>query len=100
PLGLFAPLLQRGDLSFISLQKDVPESDLALLERLPLQRHGEALGDFADTAALVANLDLLISADTSSAHLAGALGKAVWILGRYSGCWRWLEERSDSPWYP
>ena len=56
--------------------------------------------DFADTAALVAELDLVISVDTSTAHLAAAMGKPVWLLSRYSGCWRWLLERADSPWYP
>lgn len=56
--------------------------------------------DFADTAALVANLDLVISVDTSVAHLAGALGKPVWLLDRFNSCWRWLVGRHDSPWYP
>jgi hypothetical protein len=58
------------------------------------------LKDFADTAALVANLDLVISCDTSTAHLAGALGVPVWILNRFDACWRWLDGRDDSPWYP
>lgn len=57
------------------------------------------LGDFVDTAALIENLDLVISADTAVAHLAGALGKPVWLLSRYNGCWRWLPSRTDSPWY-
>ena len=56
--------------------------------------------DFADTAALVANLDLVIAVDTAVAHLAGALGKPVWLLNRFDTCWRWLLERDDSPWYP
>ena len=56
--------------------------------------------DFADTAAIVANLDLVISIDTSVAHLAGAMGKPVWILLNNSPDWRWLLEREDSPWYP
>jgi len=57
------------------------------------------LADFADTAALVCNLDLVISVDTSVAHLAGALGKPVWLLNRFDTCWRWLLERPDTPWY-
>ena len=61
---------------------------------------GEKLSDFADTAALIENLDLVISVDTVVAHLAGALGKPVWIMLRHSGEWRWLVGRSDSPWYP
>jgi hypothetical protein len=56
--------------------------------------------DFADTAALIENLDLVISVDTSTAHLAAAMGKSVWLLNRFAGCWRWLRNRDDSPWYP
>jgi hypothetical protein len=55
---------------------------------------------FFDTAALIANLDLVISVDTSVAHLAGALGKPFWLLNRHNTCWRWLLDRDDSPWYP
>jgi ADP-heptose:LPS heptosyltransferase len=58
------------------------------------------LGDLADTAALITNLDLVIAVDTAIAHLAGALGKPVWILNRFDACWRWLHDRDDSPWYP
>jgi hypothetical protein len=57
------------------------------------------LTDFADTAGLIANLDLVISVDTSTAHLAAAMGKPTWILNRYDTCWRWLLDRQDSPWY-
>ncbi|MEJ8800390.1 sulfotransferase, partial [Trinickia caryophylli] len=57
------------------------------------------LRDFADTAALVENLDLVISVDTSTAHLTGALNKPLWILNRLDTCWRWMLEREDSPWY-
>lgn len=58
------------------------------------------LHDWADTAALIANLDLVISCDTAVAHLAASMGKPTWILSRYNGCWRWLDHREDSPWYP
>jgi ADP-heptose:LPS heptosyltransferase len=58
------------------------------------------LNDFGDTAGLIDNLDLVISADTSVAHLAAAMGKPVWNLLAYSSDWRWLLERRDSPWYP
>ena len=58
------------------------------------------LHDLSDTAALIDNLDLVISVDTSTAHLAGALGKPLWILNRFDSCWRWLLGRPDSPWYP
>ena len=60
----------------------------------------DAITDFSDTAALVDNLDLVISVDTSTAHLAGALGRPVWILNRFDACWRWMRDRTDSPWYP
>ncbi len=60
----------------------------------------DEIGDFADTAALIANLDLVISVDTAVAHLAAALGKPVWMLNRFDPCWRWLAGRRDSPWYP
>jgi hypothetical protein len=58
------------------------------------------IGDFEDTAAFMLNLDLIISVDTSTVHLAGAIGKPVWLLNRFDTCWRWLREREDSPWYP
>jgi ADP-heptose:LPS heptosyltransferase len=65
-----------------------------------LRDHAAELHDFADTAALIEQLDLVISVDTSTAHLAGAMGKPVWILLCYDSSWRWLTQRSDSPWYP
>ena len=67
---------------------------------LPLIYFAEDLKDFADTAALLANLDLVITADTAVAHLAGAMGKPVWTLLPFVPDWRWLLDRSDSPWYP
>jgi len=100
PLESLKPLLDM-DADFISLQKDIPKRDRATLNALPaLARMGESVTDFADTAALVANLDLVIAVDTSVAHLAAALGKPVWILNRYASCWRWFLDRPDSPWYP
>jgi ADP-heptose:LPS heptosyltransferase len=60
----------------------------------------DALIDFDDTAALMANLDLVISVDTSVAHLAGALGKSIWLFNRHASEWRWMRDREDSPWYP
>ena len=61
---------------------------------------GEELGDFSDTAALVSLMDLVVSVDASLAHLAGALGKAVWIILPFSPDWRWMLRRNGSPWYP
>jgi tetratricopeptide (TPR) repeat protein len=86
---------------WISLQKDVRESDAALLASRADVRHlGSELEDFADTAALVELMDLVVTVDTSVAHLAGAMGKAVWILLPFNPDWRWLLDREDSVWYP
>ncbi len=76
-------------------------SDVAVLQdRNDLLHFGDGLKDFADTAALISNLDLIIAVDTAVAHLAGALGKPVWILLPFIPDWRWLLDREDSPWYP
>jgi hypothetical protein len=100
PLAALQPLLDL-DAEFISLQREMAPADSINLASMPaILRHGESLTDFADTAALLANLDLLISVDTAVVHLAGALGKPVWVMNRYAPCWRWLRGRSDSPWYP
>lgn len=86
----------------MSLQKEVREADAALLAAHPEIRHfGQALNDFADTAALVELTDLVVTIDSSVANLAGAMGKPVWImLPNNPHDWRWLLEREDSPWYP
>lgn len=100
PLAALQPLLDL-EAEFISLQREMAPADSIKLASMPaIVRHGESLTDFADTAALLANLDLLISVDTAVVHLAGALGKPVWVLNRYAPCWRWLRGRTDSPWYP
>jgi ADP-heptose:LPS heptosyltransferase len=62
--------------------------------------YGGALNDFTDTAALMQNLDLLISVDTAPIHLSGAMGKPTWVLLPFMPDWRWMLDRSDSPWYP
>jgi hypothetical protein len=86
---------------FQSVQMQYRPDDLAWLERSPVViRHECELQDFADTAALLSELDLLISVDTSVAHLAGALGRPVWLMIPHSPDFRWLLDRSDSPWYP
>jgi hypothetical protein len=93
-------LAQTRGVSFVSLQKDAPASDVPSPPGMALFDFTDDLHDFTDTAALVANLDLVISVDTAVAHLAGAMGKPVWLLNRYDTCWRWLLNRDDSPWYP
>ena len=98
-LAQLAPLADVPNLRFISLQKGPPARQ-APPPGLELLDVADELEDFADTAALIANLDLIIGVDTSVPHLAGALGKPVWLLSRFDGCWRWLLDRTDSPWYP
>ncbi len=101
PLPLLAPLLRVPGIGFHAVQKDIPEAHRGFLAAAPaLVDHSAALEDFADTAALLAELDLVITIDTAVAHLAGALGRPVWILLRRGADWRWLRERADSPWYP
>jgi hypothetical protein len=100
-LEQFAPLSVVPDVHFFSLQKGVgSEQAKDPPNGLKFSNFMDQVGDFADTAALIANLDLVISVDTSVAHLAAAMGVPVWILSRYDGCWRWLWNRQDSPWYP
>ena len=94
------PLLEVAA-TFVSLQKDVRADDKAVFNaRSDLLDLGTSLESFSDTAALMSHLDLVISVDTSVAHLAGALGRPVWILLPYRPDWRWLLDRDDSPWYP
>ncbi|THD68178.1 tetratricopeptide repeat protein [Phenylobacterium sp.] len=104
-LEAFAPLAGAEDVAFYSLQKGPPAAQLAELQAKgwagpEITNLTSELADFADTAALVANLDLVITCDTAVAHLVGGLGKPVWILNRHDACWRWLDGRNDSPWYP
>jgi Flp pilus assembly protein TadD len=96
-LATLGPLAEVPSVVFISLQHaraDAPPPGMTLFDPMP------GVKDFADTAAIVANLDLVISVDTSVVHLAGAMGKPVFLLDRYDHCWRWLSGRTDSPWYP
>jgi tetratricopeptide (TPR) repeat protein len=99
-LATFRSLFDR-ETDWICLQKDVSPEDAAMLDAAGgVMRVGDALHDFSDTAALVELLDLVITVDTSVAHLAGALGKPVWVLLPFNPDWRWLQGRDDSPWYP
>jgi tetratricopeptide (TPR) repeat protein len=99
PLAAFAPVLDTPGCTFVSLQKDDAAAQLQRDTSGIRDFMGDAF-DLMDTAALVVNLDLVISIDTSVAHLAGALGKPVWLLNRFGSDWRWLLERADNPWYP
>jgi hypothetical protein len=95
-----SPLLQVPGFQFFSLQKGATGSTILAPPGAELIDHTGELNDFIDTAALIANLDLVISVDTSVAHLAGGMGKPVWLLLPRDPDWRWLLDRDDSPWYP
>lgn len=101
PLAQLAPLGTVSGVTFVSLQTGAaagqavtPPAGLTIHDASP------GLRDFADTAALMTALDLVVSVDTAAAHLAGALGKPVWLLNRFDTDWRWMVDRTDSPWYP
>ncbi|MDL2284957.1 tetratricopeptide repeat protein, partial [Oxalobacter sp. OttesenSCG-928-P03] len=86
---------------YISLQKEVRDIDRIIFSAMTEWKHfGEELDDFADTAALCALMDVVVSVDTSVAHLSGALGRPTWVMLPFFPDWRWLLDRSDSPWYP
>jgi Glycosyltransferase family 9 (heptosyltransferase) len=100
-LATLAPLAAVSGVQFVGLQKGpaapdarTPAGAFDLLDVM------DEVRDFADTAAIIANLDLVVSVDTSVVHLAGAMGKPAFLLDRYDHCWRWLSGREDSPWYP
>ncbi|MFM9912420.1 MAG: tetratricopeptide repeat protein [Methylophilaceae bacterium] len=100
-LSALADILGILGYSFFSLQKGEHSKqirELGLNDQLI--DFSEEWTDFEDTAAFIANLDMVISVDTAVAHLAGALGKETWLLNRHDTCWRWLADRNDSPWYP
>jgi tetratricopeptide (TPR) repeat protein len=100
PLEVWSSMFDVHEVEFICLQTDVKDTDLSLMPHLPLREFRSDVKDFADSAALMANVDLVITVDTSIAHLAGAVAKPVWILLPLNPDWRWLLQRTDSPWYP
>ena len=97
PTGALAPLAALEGIDWVNLQRGARGPELSLMHRLPAP--SSRITDFADTAALVETLDLVIAVDTSVAHLAGALGKTVWILLPHAPDWRWMLNRDDTPWY-
>lgn len=99
-LADMAPLLAVPGCSFVSLQLGEPSSQIkALPDGAVLHDVSGRMADWADTADLIMGLDLVIAVDTAVAHLAGALGKPVWMLNRFDSCWRWFLNRDDTPWY-
>jgi tetratricopeptide (TPR) repeat protein len=100
-LAQFEPLARLGGVRLFSLQKGHGIEQLAQWgPKWGIIDLAERLHDFSDTAAVMMNLDLIVTADTAPAHLAGALGRPVWTALPFSGCWRWLLRRDDTPWYP
>lgn len=100
-LSRLSPLFDHAGIDWIGLQTELTDTDRAALVAYPqVHNVGEALRDFADTAAVMATLDLVISVDAAAAHLAGAMAKPVWIMLPFSPDWRWMTGRADSPWYP
>ncbi len=100
PLELLRPFMALP-VALYCLQRELRTWDVPAFATIRQIAHfGRALRDFADTAALIAEMDLVIAVDTAVAHLAGALGKPLWVMLPYSPDWRWLLERADSPWYP
>jgi Flp pilus assembly protein TadD len=101
PLSSLEALGAAGPAAFVSLQKPVPARDLPDMGQFPGMTDISAdLTDFGETAAVIENLDLVITVDTAMGHLAGALGKPTWILIPKAADWRWMLDRDDSPWYP
>lgn len=100
PLSTLMPIFKTIDADWYNLQKEIRTRDKEALQQSPLINETNNLNDFADTAALIMQLDLVISVDTAVAHLAATLGKPVWILLPFTPDFRWQLERSDSPWYP
>ena len=99
-LARFSPLFSINGTSFFSLQKGIPQLQLSDYALMVKDLDIVGIQSWADTAAIIENLDLVIAVDTSVCHLAGAMGKEVWTLIPHNSDWRWLLEREDSPWYP
>jgi tetratricopeptide (TPR) repeat protein len=97
PIEKLKPLMKAEAVQFFSLQKGKAAQEACEINLIDWT---DGLSDFAETAALIANLDLVIAADTAVAHVAGAMNKPVWVMLPFAADWRWLEKRTDSPWYP
>jgi hypothetical protein len=99
-LRRLAPLFQSGPASFISIQRDLRGDDERVLAASRITHVGHELEDFADTAAVLALCDLVITVDTAAAHLAGAMGRPVFVLVPFAPDWRWTLTGETTPWYP
>jgi hypothetical protein len=100
-LARLAPLFENPPLQYLGLQTEMRDADRSRLRDLPNLLHlGDDIRDFADTAAIISLLDVVVTVDTAVAHLAGALGKPVVILLPFAADFRWMRDRDDTPWYP
>lgn len=100
PLSLLEPMIRDERFEFFNLTRDKRDGDDNLIASLPITDLAPRLRDFADLSRFVDQMDLIISCDTATPHLAGGMGKKCWVMLAYSSDWRWLTERDDSPWYP
>ena len=100
PLEHLAPLLGRPDCAWFSLQKEPDPDKMRWVSSGKLMDWADEFSNFDETAALMMNLDLIVSVDTSVVHMAGALGRPTWLLNRHASDWRWMRDRENSPWYP
>jgi ADP-heptose:LPS heptosyltransferase len=101
PLAMLAPLAGLDNVALVSLQKVLPARDQAARAAFTnMIDVADELTDFGQTAAVVANLDLVVTVDSAAGHLAGALGRPVWVMMPTPSDWRWMIDRTDSPWYP
>ena len=100
-LEVLAPLLSRSDIEWHVIQRDMRDSDRQTMQSYPAMiDHSGRLTDFAQTAGLIASMDMIIAVDTVAVHLAGALNMNTWVMLAHSADWRWMRDRDDSPWYP
>jgi hypothetical protein len=101
PLDAFTPLGAVAGVALVSLQKGPPAAQVPQWRgKAPLLDLDAEIGDFEDTAAILAGLDLVVCVDTAVGHLAGAMGRPAWVMLPHAPDWRWLAGRSDTPWYP
>jgi len=100
PLSLFYPLTQMKGVVLFSIQKGPACDDLKQSDQMPIVDLSDLIQDFSDTASAIFHMDLIISVDTATAHLAGSMGKPTWMMIPFAPDWRWMRDRQDSPWYP
>lgn len=100
PLSLFYPLTQIKGVVLFGIQKGPACNDIKQCKQIPVVDLSDLIHDFSDTATAIFHMDLIISVDTATAHLAGAMGKPTWIMIPFTPDWRWMRDRTDSPWYP